>query len=614
MADKVIFAEQTVEFEVSDGFGFIQYNGNPPFTLEAGKTYRVVWDGTEYTCTAEAQETGLEEIVSIVMGNLTGETDYPPFQISYVYNASGATESESVSIISIDAEASHTVAIYEVAEGGSDDPGSGETYADSDVSILNYSQNPVTYENVPKVWLTHPSSTEENPVRVPFTYGEAVSKTVQPNFATGDMAVPITAGELVTELTIAKPEELKPENIAEGEYIAGVGPGTHVGSGSNQSKEIIKIPFISYATAKNDLTYTATGDKSVSVSTTIPSDALLFDVLCGGGLNSSSSSIQGYAIPTLGRNAYTKTVGESAITLSYTYNAYVSRAYKNLIAAIYAAYVIPGVYLEIEDEVATLWFDKTVTSYSVGQVPSATPFSVADLSACGVTSLPAYMFNGHTSLNAVHLPITLTTINSYAFNGCANLTQINLPEALTFIGSSAFQNCSNLTEIVLPDGLGIINSSVFSGCAKLESITIPESVTSIGYGSFIGCKSIAEITVPSKVTSIGMSAFSGCTALKDVILSEGLTTINSNAFQTCTALTEIAIPSTVTTMAGYVFYGCTALQTVDFSSHTSVPTLSGTYAFQNCPSTLQIKVPAALYDEWIAATNWSTYANYIVAV
>jgi hypothetical protein len=52
----------------------------------------------------------------------------------------------------------------------------------------------------------------------------------------------------------------------------------------------------------------------------------------------------------------------------------------------------------------------------------------------------------------------------------------------------------------------------------------------------------------------------------------------------------------------------------DFTSHTSVPTLANSNAFQGIPADCEIRVPAALYDEWIAATNWSTYASRIVAV
>jgi hypothetical protein len=52
----------------------------------------------------------------------------------------------------------------------------------------------------------------------------------------------------------------------------------------------------------------------------------------------------------------------------------------------------------------------------------------------------------------------------------------------------------------------------------------------------------------------------------------------------------------------------------DFTSHTTVPTLVNTNVFNGIPSDCEIRVPAALYDEWIAATNWTGYASKIVAV
>ena len=51
----------------------------------------------------------------------------------------------------------------------------------------------------------------------------------------------------------------------------------------------------------------------------------------------------------------------------------------------------------------------------------------------------------------------------------------------------------------------------------------------------------------------------------------------------------------------------------DFTSQTAVPTLKNTNAFASIPSDCEIRVPAALYDEWIAATNWSSLADNIVA-
>ena len=44
---------------------------------------------------------------------------------------------------------------------------------------------------------------------------------------------------------------------------------------------------------------------------------------------------------------------------------------------------------------------------------------------------------------------------------------------------------------------------------------------------------------------------------------------------------------------------------VDFRNAAAVPALSNINAFSNVPSTCKIVVPDALYNTWIAATNWS---------
>jgi hypothetical protein len=49
----------------------------------------------------------------------------------------------------------------------------------------------------------------------------------------------------------------------------------------------------------------------------------------------------------------------------------------------------------------------------------------------------------------------------------------------------------------------------------------------------------------------------------------------------------------------------------DFRALDVVPTLSSN-VFSNIASDCKIIVPDALYDEWIAASNWSTYASYII--
>ena len=103
-------------------------------------------------------------------------------------------------------------------------------------------------------------------------------------------------------------------------------------------------------------------------------------------------------------------------------------------------------------------------------------------------------------------------------------------------------------------------------------------------------------------------------AVKRVEIGDGVTSIGTYAFSYCYALTSITIPDSVTTISNSVFSYCCAARYFDFTNHTTVPILSHTNAFSNTPPDFEIRVPEALYDKWITATNWATYASQIVAV
>jgi hypothetical protein len=103
-------------------------------------------------------------------------------------------------------------------------------------------------------------------------------------------------------------------------------------------------------------------------------------------------------------------------------------------------------------------------------------------------------------------------------------------------------------------------------------------------------------------------------SLASVVIPDSVTSIGSNAFQNCMSLASVVIPDSVTSIGGYAFYNCHSVAYYDFSNHTAVPTLSATTAFQSVSADCEIRVPAALVDEWKAATNWSTYADKIVGV
>ena len=182
------------------------------------------------------------------------------------------------------------------------------------------------------------------------------------------------------------------------------------------------------------------------------------------------------------------------------------------------------------------------------------------------------------------------------------------------IGNYAFSNCCSLSSITIPDSVTSIGEDAFNSCYSLSSITIPNSVTSIVIDAFYKCYSLSNITIPNSVTSIGEDAFSNCSSLSSITIPNSMTSIGTYAFNSCYSLSSITIPNSVTSIGDYAFDSCSGIAYYDFTALSAVPTLSGTGAFTGIAADCKIRVPAALAEEWKAATNWATYANYIVGV
>jgi len=165
----------------------------------------------------------------------------------------------------------------------------------------------------------------------------------------------------------------------------------------------------------------------------------------------------------------------------------------------------------------------------------------------------------------------------------------------TILYGSTCRFLSSLTDFSFADGCRFdkYNSTFFSDCFSLRKAVFPLELQNTGAAS---------------------SIFSGCRSLATVVLPDGLSLIGQHMFNTCYALAYVAIPSTVESIEAGAFYTCKDLSVVDFSRHETIPALKNTNAFNGVSSDLQIRVPAALVDEWKAATNWSTYADYIVGV
>lgn len=224
-----------------------------------------------------------------------------------------------------------------------------------------------------------------------------------------------------------------------------------------------------------------------------------------------------------------------------------------------------------------------------------------------VTSIGAEVFEYCLELTSITIPDGVTRVISRSTFLSSGLTSVTIPDSVTSIGESAFNDCTGLTSVTVPGGVTSIGASAFRGCNGLTNINIPDSVTSIYNSAFYSCAKLTSITIPNNVTSITKEAFRGCSGLTNINIPNSVTSIGASAFFSCRRLISVTMGGGVTSIGNDAFYGCSIME-YNFLQSTSVPTLGNSLGINSIG---KIIVPDSLYDKWIAASNWSTYANYI---
>ena len=209
-------------------------------------------------------------------------------------------------------------------------------------------------------------------------------------------------------------------------------------------------------------------------------------------------------------------------------------------------------------------------------------------------------FDGNTSHYIKHAKLynhTVIYAYEFAFQYCLNsLDFSDASNNITVIESSAFQG-AQVNGLVLPNTISVLGKACFNS-AYITTLTVPPLVTVLPEGAFSHIQPVynnetgeelpINIILPQNITKIGISCFDGA------------------------AIKQIAIPDTVTEIGDRAFGYCDQLASITCLAATP-PTL-GNGAFTPGPEGLTIKVPAASVSAYKAATNWSSYADYIVGV
>lgn len=211
--------------------------------------------------------------------------------------------------------------------------------------------------------------------------------------------------------------------------------------------------------------------------------------------------------------------------------------------------------------------------------------------------------------------ITLTVDGQATFGGAGSTS--GGAYLLRYSAGEDVRNCAYRNAIKraeLGAGLGIVGTLGFGYCYNLRAIKLPDSAVIFGGNSMASCRNLEKFIMSSNGSTIGSSMFSNCENLKEVVLPETVAIIPNNTFANCTTLTYIKFPPKIYSLANGAFQNCYSMKIYDFTEHTAVPTLNAASIFNNIPADCEIRVPAALAEEWKTANNWSNYADHIIGV
>jgi hypothetical protein len=281
----------------------------------------------------------------------------------------------------------------------------------------------------------------------------------------------------------------------------------------------------------------------------------------------------------------------------------------------------------------------------------------------GISLIRPYAFYYHKNIKKLWIGNNIKSIGNSAFAYCYGLEEVyinasgfgsgNNPSIFTYAGQEGNGIKLTIGKNVLDIPSYTFKAGNTNQCARFTSLEFEEGsvCTTIGESTFLYNAYIKTITIPDTITKIGKEAFRECQGIEEihfnassmmdgatnarlfdnagingtginVFIGKNVSRIPAWLFRPMTGASnlpniislEFEEGSVCTTIGAYAF-GTSATEPIwDFTKCTTVPTLANSNAFSGFPSTGVIRVPAFLYDEWIAATNWSTYASQIVAV
>lgn len=178
-------------------------------------------------------------------------------------------------------------------------------------------------------------------------------------------------------------------------------------------------------------------------------------------------------------------------------------------------------------------FPASLTQMGEYAFAGSTTLAVADLSATGITELPAHAFDGCTALAELSLPRSVRHIGELSIAGTAleNIATTSSVEAAPFALAKAAALKSSAVKLAEPNTEGIyfgdrklttvassspiIANAMYAYCPGLNPTAILADATQVGNYAFAGAETW-RITFSETVNTLGDGVFTGTTALESI--------------------------------------------------------------------------------------------------
>lgn len=417
------------------------------------------------------------------------------------------------------------------------------------------------------------------------------------NFAGGDgdfVVEPSSEEKVISKVTISKPSELIPDNIAKGVIIAGV-EGTHSGT-----QEIVQV--------KGSYTPTVSGNVTIEHNLGVIPDIIM--VRANASAGGYIANIIGFA-EEIARDGYFQKIqtnnsyglismdGKINIFSNSDSNGMIHSATPKIfkvggsslaheVGKTYSWTVIGGLVHRQGYFFMRLALDGNGNLIVIGGVPAIQQLKIyvdgtlaktvdyahADEVTIDISDV-AGEFQEYTitvegvgeNLNSQYPYSFYDTVMGYTISlggtcGASAYWRLTGDGTLTIYGEGAMDDYATATDqpwsayasiisrVVVEYGITRTGMRAFQSTST-KTIELPDSLVEIARNIAYGCKSLTSITIPDSVTSIGIYAFYQCTSLTSITIPAGVTRIENSAIRGCTSLATINILGAITYIGEY---------------------------------------------------------------